>query len=66
MADRYFQLCTAEEFRSATGQLFNDKLEAMYTQPGQAQADRYLAPPALRAPPPAPAMRGRLCGIVYA
>lgn len=33
MADRYFQLCTAERFRTATGQLFNDKLEAMRTGP---------------------------------
>ncbi len=33
MADKYFTICTAEEFQHTTGKLFNDKLEIMQPSP---------------------------------
>ncbi|WP_067839318.1 SDR family NAD(P)-dependent oxidoreductase [Amphibacillus sediminis] len=35
MADKYFKICTSENFRNTTGKLFNDKLEIMQPAPKQ-------------------------------
>lgn len=35
MADKYYQICTADEFKHTTGKLFNDKLEIMQPSPNE-------------------------------